>query len=350
MKIKKWYLIPLIILVILVVYFVFIRKSAVIVKEIPLKNVEVKKTVSASGTVKSLHEADLSFASLGRLQNLAVKEGDHVDKGQYLAALNNYTESETAQSLKDTRDSAILDKKLFIENYETNMDAVGGKDEYKIQLNKYEEAISKAEAAYQAQLGNVGRTYIYAPFSGTIIDLPIEIGETVSAGTVVVKVADLDNLVFEIGLDQEDFGYLNEGQEAEITLDSYDNETFKGNVTTLPKYVNKEAGGEDFTIKIAFSKDNPVQPLEGMTGDAYIILSKTEGKVSALTFDEIQYDINNNPYVFVDDNGKAKKQNIEIGLQGDIYTEIKSKIDKPIIQANESKNKLNDGENVNLQR
>jgi RND family efflux transporter MFP subunit len=349
MKFKKWYFIPLILIAILAGYFIFFKKSTVAVKEIPLKDIEVKKTVSASGTVKSVHEADLSFASLGRLQNLAVKEGDQVKKGQYLAALDNYSESETAQSLKDARDSAILDKKLYIENYQTNMDAVGGEDEYKININKLDEAISKAEAAYQAQLGNVGRTYIYAPFEGTVIDLPIEVGETVSAGTMVVKLADLNNLIFEIGLDQEDFGYLSQGQEAEITLDSYDNQTFKGTVVSLPNYVNQAEGVNDFTIKIAFDKDNPMQPLEGMTGDAYIILSKTEGKVKALTFDEVEYDINDNPYVFVDDNGKARKKPIEIGLQGDIYTEVKTEIDKPIIQPNESKNKLEDGDLVKLQ-
>jgi RND family efflux transporter MFP subunit len=350
MKIKKWYVIPAAIALILIVYLVFFRKDTIPVKEIPIKNVVVKRTVSAPGEVKSVNEADLSFASVGRVGDIVIKNGEKVQKGKYLAMMENYSESQTAQSLKDTRDAAQLDLELFIENYETKKDAVGGQDEYAIQLKKYRELANKAEAAYQAQLGAIGKTYIYAPFDGTIIDTEKEVGETVSAGTTIVRMADLDQIIFEIELDQEDYGYLNLGQEVEVTLDAFDNETFMGEVSSLPSFVNSNNGGDDFIVEVTFTGENKNKPLLGMTGDAYIILDKTEGEAPALTFDEIEYDIEDKPFVYIETNGKAERKYLDIGLQGDIYTELKTKVEAPIIQVSDSKFKLDDGVAVKLQR
>jgi len=204
MEIKKWHIVVLIFVVIVAVYLIFFKKSGIPVKEIRLKNVVVKRTVSAAGTVRSKNEADLSFSSIGRIIDIAVEKGETISKHQYIASLENITESQTAQSLKDARDVTQRDLELYIENYESNMNAVGGQDEYLIGKRKYEELLSKAEATYQAQLGSLGKTYIYAPFDGKIIDIYKEVGEAALVGTGIVKLADENLKVFEIELDQED--------------------------------------------------------------------------------------------------------------------------------------------------
>lgn len=347
MKINKWYIILPIVVVLVVASYFFLSKKGVPVKEIPIKNEVVKKTVSASGTVKSWDEADLSFPTLGTVYDIAVEKGEIVKKGTYLAALNNIVESQTAQSVKDTRDVAKLDLELYIENYETNKDAVGGKDEYEIQKRKYQELLSKAEASYQAQLGSLGKTYLYAPFEGKIIDIYFEEGETAMAGSTIIKIANEDKKIFEIELDQEDFGYLKQGQDVEITLDSYENTIFEGKVLQLPSYINQERSA-DFILDIDLVGENKDKALIGMEGDAYIILAKTDGEVNALTFDEIKYDINDDSYVYIIENNRVIKKEIEIGLKGDIYTEIITDIKKPIIQESDAKFKIEEGTKVKL--
>lgn len=347
MKFKKWYITAAILLIIVAAYFVFIRKKSVPVKEIRIKNVVVKRTVSATGTVKSEDEANLSFSSIGRVIDIAVEKGDLVNKGQYIASLENITESQTAQALKDARDVAQRDLELYIEDFESNKSAAGGEDEYDIEKRRYEELLSKAEASYQAQLGALGKTYIYAPFEGKIIDVFKEIGESSLAGTSVVKLADENLKIFEIELDQEDYGFLHEGQEVEISLDTYEDEVFNGTVGVLPTYVETEDGG-DFVIEINLDGENIDKVLLGMAGDAFIILSKTDKEVTALTFDEIKYDIEDKPYLYIFENNKVETRYIELGLKGDIYTEIKTVIKKPIIQESDSKFKLEEGVKVKL--
>lgn len=349
MKIKKWHIIVTVVLLGIVVYFVFFRKTGIPVKEIKIKNEVVKRTVSATGSIKSRNEASLSFASLGRVLEIAVEKGEIVEKGDYIAVLDNYTETQTTQALRDARDAAKRDLELFIENYETKKQDAGGEDEYEIQKRKYEELLSKAEAAYQAQLGTLSKTYIYAPFNGKVIEIYKEEGETVAAGTNIVKIADEEQKIFEIELDQEDFGYLEEGQEVEIELDAYEDELFPGNVNQLPSYVETEDGG-DFVIEIDLIDEQKEKALLGMTGDAFIILAKTDSEVKALTFDEIKYDIEDEPYVYVYDNGRVEKLYIELGLKGDIYTEVITEIEKPIIQESDAKFDLEEGIKVKLVR
>lgn len=119
MKIRRWYIPIIVIVLAAAAYLIFFRKDTIPVREIPQKKVVVKRTVSATGEVKSRKEADLSFAAIGRVGEIVVKGGDFVEKNEYLAMMDNYSESQTAQSLKDTRDAARLDLELFIENYQT---------------------------------------------------------------------------------------------------------------------------------------------------------------------------------------------------------------------------------------
>lgn len=349
MRFRKIYILIAVLGVGAVVYFLFIRKTGIPVREIKIKNEVVKRTVSAPGSVKSKNEAELSFSSIGRLSYLSVKEGELVKRGDYLASLENISESQSTQALKDARDAAQRDLELYIESYETNKDAVGGADEYEIEKRKYQELLSKAEATYQAQIGNLGRTYIYAPFDGKIIDIYKQVGETVTAGSGIIKIADDAEKIFEIELDQEDFGYLENGQEVEITLDAYEDDLFMGTITSLPSYVETQDGG-DFVIEIELAGDNNDKALFGMTGDAYIILDKTDSEVRSLTFDEIKYDIKDEPFVYVFNEGRVEKQLIELGLNGDIYTQVLTPIEKPIIQESDAKYELQEGVKVRLLR
>jgi RND family efflux transporter MFP subunit len=317
------------------------------IKTLPVKYIstekrQIKKTISASGEVKSIREADLAFNATGRLRMLSVSKGDVVTNGQFLAQLDSYSVSQTAQAYKDTRDIAMRNRDLFVEQYKDDKDAAGGEEEYNIQIRTHRENISKAEANYQANVANVGNAAIYAPFGGTVIDAEGETGEVIAIGTMVVKLADTDNLMFEVVLDQEDYGFVKQGQGVNIELDAYEREIFSGVVSKLPLYAN---GGSspNFTVEISISSSENFSPLLGMTGDARIIIETTEDEVDSLTYDEVYYDEEDKPYVWILDGKFIEKYYVEIGLEGDIYTEIKSQIDLPLIAGVNNDVDLEDG-------
>ncbi len=302
------------------------------VKKVSIENRVVVKTVSASGEIKSPQDADLSFNYAGRISYIGIKKGDVVKKGQLLAQLDNYALQQTIQSYKDARDVALLDKAIYMEKYSDRPKSAGsgGQDVYNITLKQYDEAASEAEASYQAQSAALKNTYIYAPFDGIVVDVTKEVGETIAATSTVIKVANLDNMIFEIELDQEDYGFIKEGQKAEIKLDSYPNERFQAEVSKLPLYADG-ADNASFIVELSVKPNDPHIPLLGMTGDAYITVQTSENEVSSLMYDEVFTDENGNNFIWVLSGQLIERQDIEIGIEGDMYTEIKTKVDKPVL-------------------
>ncbi len=319
-KIKRF---GLFLIIFIGIFLFFNRKNSltVLVRKIEVKDREVRKTVSASGLIKSSNQADLSFVATGKVLKINVEENQQVKKGELLAYLDSSVQTKTVQTYKDARDIKIRQKELFEEEKKSNTRLLGGDDSYNIKLREYEEALSQAEAQYQAQLHLLSNYYIYAPFDGVVIDVSKKEGEVATASVPFITIADLNDLIFEVVLDQEDYGSLKEGQEVEIELDAYEDAIFKGKVVELPLFANEQLGG--FVVKILFESNGKTAKI-GMTGDAFMITEKSDSDVSSLIFNEISYDEAENPFVWIIENGKVRNLPIEIGMQGDIYVEIKT--------------------------
>lgn len=320
------------IVVVAVIAFLFIKKSngSILVESLELSNIKIQRSVSASGKVKSVDDADLAFPGVGRLDYVAVEKGDVVTKGQLIGYISNYDSTKSVESYRNARDVAQSNLDIYIENYQTNLNAVGGKDEYELNVVRLRELLAQAEATYQSSLGTLQNKYLYAPFEGTVVDVYKKKGEIVGVGEAIVKLVDLGNLTFEVEVDQEDFGLLAEGQVVEITLDSYEDIIFSGILEDLPKYADETS--EEFEVDISIDPEQAEEVLFGMSGDARVIVEETATEVTALTFDLIYLDAGTN-YVWIEDNGVAKKLDVEIGLEGDLYTEIKTDLtDYALIQ------------------
>lgn len=301
--------------------FLFLRgrSGSVEVQKVDVETLVVQRTVSASGIITSMNDASLSFPLVGRLSYLAVEEGDNVEKWQYLGELDVVSAENSAQALKDARDIAIRNKELYIEKYQHDKDEIGGPNDYAIEIRKFDELISQAEASYQSSLSSLSNYKLTAPFEGTVVDISYDVGETAIAGTTVVRIADLDNLVFEVNLDQEDFGLLKVGQNVEITLDSYEDHIFTGIINELPR--TADAATEDFIVDIEITS-NGIPVYLGMTGDADIISAQTDTEVQALIFDSVFEDAEGEYVWVVSATGAAQKLYVETGLKGDLYTEV----------------------------
>ncbi len=325
-----------IIIIILVVVGLFLlirfltspKVRALQVKEVALEERVISKTVSASGTIKSKKTADLAFPATQVVTQINVKEGDVVTRGQALAYLEYTSSYLTSQYTKDARDIALRKRELFEADKETNKNTLGGEEEYNIRLRQYNEEVSQAEAAYQSELAKLSNFNISAPFDGTVVEITKEVGETAAAGETIVKLSDLDSLFFEIIVDQEDFGSLKLDQIVEINLDAYGDKKYSGKVSALQMFANADS---DFVVDIEFTENGGFMPTLGMTGDAKIIVESTQNPVKSLFYDEIFYDDEDKPFVWTVKNGYLAKLPIEVGLEGDIYTEVKSQIDIPVV-------------------
>ncbi len=307
------------------IWFWYSRNAQIlIVEQTQIQRNTVEKTISASGKIVSENQADLSFAASGRITNLTKNEGDMVKKGELIASLDSDSTRQSSQAYKDARDAVIKDRDLFIRQFQNDQSSAGGSTEYLLKLKKLNEQVSQAEATYQASIANIRNFYIYSPFDGTIYNETKKVGEIASMGETIVQIANLDNLYFEAQIDQEDFGDLKDGQPARITLDAYPNQIIDGVVQSLPKYLSSNANTSFFKIKVV-PTDSDKNLLLGMEGDVEIVVAQTPKEVNTLIFDEVFKNTDATAYVWtIDSQNKLKKEPVELGLEGDLYTEIKT--------------------------
>ena len=308
-------------------FITFFLPKAVAAEKINPQNLTVEKSVSVNGEVTSKNHADLSFGATGRVASINVEKDQKVLKKTLLAQIDSSSAYQTLQSLDDLVDIAKREKDEFVIEYsnDQNRDEYGQR-KYEESIRRLDEKIHKAQSDYKAQQSSLTNTSIRAPFEGTVVDITKDESESASLGERIITLVDTNNMYFEADLEQEDFGFVQLDQKVEVSLDSYEeqNRLLEGTVAEIPQFIDTESNS--ITIKINLEPtDVPV--LYKMSGEARIIVEKKEN-VQALTFDQVftKDDGDNFVWIVEKENGadRLKKKSIEVGLEGDIYTEIKT--------------------------
>lgn len=329
MKFKLKYLLFIIpvLVIVLVLYFSLTPKS-VSVRKVNVSSGDIIKSVSASGFVKSSLESNTSFQVPGRVVKLYKKEGDFVKKGDLIAQVSNEDIFYEAESARKRKDSAQRVRDIYKDNYQNETDEVGGDTQYNLNIEKLTDDLRYLDNLYKSSLATLKKTYLYAPFDGTITSIPFEIGDYATA-TTPIKISNLSSLEFQADLDQEDYKYIKIGQDVSIVLDAYPDEEFKGSVYEVPFYIDEESSTNTFKIKISLENQNN-RIVKGMTGDANIIIEKALSNRN-LPFDAVYTENDKNFVWVVDLNNKLKKQFIEIDLEGDTQTSVKSELPEFVV-------------------
>jgi HlyD family secretion protein len=327
-KVTLFVIIPVIVLATLVYFFT--KKEVVKVKKVAVSTTDVIKSVSASGFIKSTLESEVAFPVSGKIVSVNKKEGDRVNKGDLIAQVyseDTYFDAESARKKKDAAQRAY---DIYVTTYSDRTERAGGSDVYAINVKKLKDELSALDNVYKSALSSLKKTYLYSPFDGTITKMPYDLGEVVSSNNSII-VSDLNALEFQADLDQEDFKYVTNSQDAEIILDSYPEEVYNGKIVSVPFYVDEDSSTRTFKLKISIQNEGK-RVVKGMTGDVNIIVAKNSN-VKALPFDAVfTEDVTSKKYVWVtDSSNKISKKYIEIGLEGDTLTQINSEVPEFVV-------------------
>lgn len=319
------------------------QNPSVKVKKVSTKTGEVVRSVSASGFVKSNLETEIGFPVSGRVSKVLLTEGATVASGSLIAQLTNDDLYYTAESARKDKDAVQRSRDIYKENYQFATSEVGGDAEYDLNMRKLTDQLRSADNLYKSRISVLNKSYLYAPMSGTIIYSGIKAGNVVSAATTI-KIADLTKLEFQANLDQEDYRDVKPGQVAEIILDAYPDNKFYGKVVEIPSYVDEESVTKTFKLKISLdNKDSLI--VKGMTGDVNIITDKA-ASTKYLPFDAV-FAEENKKYVWVVSNEeKLSKKYIEVGLEGDTFTEIKSDLPEFVVTPDSAAKTVKEGYSV----
>lgn len=184
-------------------------------KAAPLRNViiaeisEIGATSSSSysGVLEEGKSVNAAFMTGGKLLSLYAKEGDRVNKGQLLAALDNADYLIGVSQLKVQFDQMTAEKERMDEMYAR----------HNIAPNDYEKfAAGYEQLRLQLEMANnkLGYTKLYSPADGYVAFKFMEPGELVDAGTPIYKVTDDSKLEVSVDLPLYVFLHRDEIQRA----------------------------------------------------------------------------------------------------------------------------------------
>jgi len=236
------------------------QKSATKVEAQKVEERELRAIVSASGKIQPKVKVDISANTSGKVVEVAVEEGDIVEKGQFLMQIDpTPAEANVRQieaSIAAARANSELDEanlrqlKVELDRQETlfkrNLTsedvlqkARTAHDVQKLQTQAREQEITRLQAMLLSARHELSKVNIHADISGVITKRNIEEGENVFVGafnnpaTVLLTIADLSLIEAEVEVDETDIVDVQVDHESVIKVDAYPDSSFKGVVTKV---------------------------------------------------------------------------------------------------------------------
>ncbi|MEX0987151.1 MAG: efflux RND transporter periplasmic adaptor subunit [Bacteroidales bacterium] len=234
----------------------------VAVETVSVRN--ITEVITANGKIQPETEVKISPDVSGEIVELAIKEGDKVQKGQFLlkikpenyimirnrteASLNNARarEKQAEAQLQMRKLDYNRSKQLFSQQAISESEFEQSETNYFSAQAEKEAAsfsVESSMAALQEAEENLVKTSIYAPMSGTVSALNVELGERVvgtelMSGTEILRLADLNMMEVEVEVNENDIVRVTFMDTAIIEVDAYLDTKFKGVVTVIPVSAN----------------------------------------------------------------------------------------------------------------
>ena len=244
--------------------------------------------VTASGEVKPLTYTNVLGEGIGKITEIAVKEGDHVKKGDVLLRLENVQPSadvdaqragiqsadagvKSAEANNVSTQSDIKSRAADLEHAKLDWERAQqlfskgliSKQDYDTSKASYDSAVAalasaqaRAEQA-SAQLGQarsgltqnqamlsrlrdvLRKTTYTAPIDGVVTYIAVRVGENVvpgiqnATGSYLMTISDMSVVTSEVMVDETDIVSVKLGEDAEVTIDALPGKYFKGKVTEV---------------------------------------------------------------------------------------------------------------------
>ncbi len=183
----------------------------------------VETSVSASGKIVPLIKTELSFQNNAKNIQIKVEAGDEVAKGDILVESNDLQQIADLESAEARLADAESEYDILKRNFAKKIDQDAA-------IAKIEAAASALELARE----NLRQTKLYAPFSGTVIEVYANSFEDINANVPAVLLADMRTQVIETtDLNEIDVSKISVGNKVEISYDSFPDIRVEGQVTDI---------------------------------------------------------------------------------------------------------------------
>lgn len=309
----------------------------------------VEKTVAntKAGTVEACQRSKLSLAIGGQIDQLLVKEGDHVKANQLLVTLwnrdrrarvaeaeaavisaNMETQSQCVSAQSDTREanrlSRLFKQKLVSEESADLAEARAKASDARCEAMKAK--AHQAEAALEVARAVLAQTELRAPFDGIVAEVTGKIGEYSTPSPPGVQTPPAIDLITDdchylsAPIDEVDASEIRVDMPVRVTLDAFRDQAFEGVVTRIAPYVlDQEKQARTVEVEGEFvGLDPEIKLLAGYSADMEIII---ESKPEVLRVPS-ELILDGEFVMVVNEYGELEKKEISLGIANWRFSEV----------------------------
>jgi len=177
--------------------------------------------------------------------------------------------------------------------------------------------IRQAEAALRLAQIHLKNTTIRAPISGIISKRFLDQGALANTTTPIMRIVAMDKVKVVVQVVERELAHVKCGALADIQVDAYGEEVFRGELICINPTVNLESRTVDVEIRVD-NRDHRLKP--GMFARVSIVTQRREG-VLLLPKNSLA-EQGGAPQVFVNENGKASRRVVSLGVKGEQHVEV----------------------------
>ncbi|WP_018304988.1 efflux RND transporter periplasmic adaptor subunit [Desulfitobacterium hafniense] len=334
---------------------------------IPISAAEVvqddfEQNVFASGKLEVKDLAEFKADTKTTVQEIPVKAGDKVSKGQIILVMDTSSLSAEASQkdleCKELRAKIINSEsniRLFQQAYDTaqkdynntkvlmesgaaslkELEQAGQKVteaqenlvvEQEANLPLLKAQLEQAEVLYQKAQEKLQKATIHSPYDGTVLNLAVKAGQEVENGTLLAQIGNPAQLLIETGINEVDAALLKVGDQVEITNSALLKEPLLGSIETIAPTAEVVATsqGEQTQVKIRISVpategESPLKP--GFNVNLKVILQQKEQALLVPLEAVIEGEGQKLIYV-VGQDGIVSEKEVQTGLSNELFMEI----------------------------
>lgn len=284
----------------------------------------VREETTLSGVLDAEEKVTLQFQTGGLISWVGVKEGDKVYKYQGIASLDSRQTKKMLDKYLNLYMKTRWDfEQLQDDNKDWEIRDLSDEARTKVRriLEKSQFDLNNSVIDVEVQDLAIKLSSISTPISGVVTKVTSPFaGVNISPQQALFEIVNPASLYFQVTADQEEVVNMENGQDAELTLDSFPEEKLKGKIYFISYTPKQGESGTVYAVKVSIDKKSEIlsRLRIGMTGDAAFITKEKEG----VLFVEPKYIKSDKEGSYLLIGKEKRKVHIELGIESEDKVEI----------------------------
>lgn len=284
------------------------NKKSLLITTAAAKKGKFTHYVEVTGSVLSKKNVNISAETAGRILEVPAIEGMRVSKGQILATID----AESIQrNIEEMENNLALARTVFEKQERLWNQKIGTEIQY-LEAKNRKEGLEKSLASMKTQLS---KTEVRAPFNGTVETVRVRLGELVQPGMTMFQFVGESDLFIEADISESYVGVLSKGDSVEVSFPSI-NRSLKTKVSAIGSIINPN--NRTFKVEVFLPNIPEVKP----NMISVLKIQDYKNKESVIVPAHLILADNRGDYLFIVENGIAKKKYVKRGYTFGAETEI----------------------------